>query len=346
MQSSRRCAGRRARRASVALVLCASLLLATACGRRSTLATALSDREFWSLIDTLSEPAGAFTLSDNVVSNEPRYAESVRWLRPSGGAFIGVGPEQNFSYIAALRPSIAFIIDIRRENLDLHLLYKALFELSTDRADFVSRLFSRPRPTDLGANASVDEIFERYDRVAPSPEQYTATAALVRERLLVSHGLPLSPADLEAIDRTFKAFRDAGPSIDYYGTRALDAVRPTYRQLMTARDLAGQGRSFLASARSFTFVKELQSRNLIVPVVGDFAGPSAMRRVGDYVRARADRIHAIYGSNVGIYLSNQQTLAFCANLATLPASPRAWFIDSSGRRSLEAKLRSCPNVAK
>jgi hypothetical protein len=306
----------------------------------------LSDQELWGLIEALSEPAGAFTLSDNVVSNEPHFADAVRRLRPTGGAYIGVGPEQNFSYIARLRPAMAFIIDIRRENLDLHLLYKALFELSTDRADFVSRLFSRPRPAGLGSKASVEEIFGQFDGVSPSPEQYSMNALLVRERLLATHGLPLSQADLDWIDRVFRAFYADGPKIDYYGSRAVDAVRPSYRQLMTAKDMFGRSRSFLATEDGFRFVKELQSRNLIVPVVGDFAGPSAIRRVGDYVRERADRIHAVYGSNVGVYLTNQETRAFCGNLATLPAASRAWFVDSDGMRPLDSKLRACPSEAK
>ena len=75
----------------------------------------LSDQEFWRLVGTLSEPAGAFELSDTFVSNETSVPELARWLRPSGGVYIGVGPEQNFTYIAALRPAMAFIVDIRRE---------------------------------------------------------------------------------------------------------------------------------------------------------------------------------------------------------------------------------------
>ena len=187
------------------LVLCAIVLAASAC-RPSSLPYALGDREFWSLIESLSEPPGAFPLSDNIVSNEPRFADSVRWLRPLGGVYIGVGPEQNFSYIAALQPTMAFVIDIRRENLDLHLLYKALFELSVDRADFVSRLFSRVRPAGLGPSDSVDEIFRRFDGVPPSLELYAATVALVRERLLSTRSLPLAPSDLEWIERALRMF--------------------------------------------------------------------------------------------------------------------------------------------
>ena len=124
-------------------MLCAALVAVAAC-RSSTLAPALSDAEFWSVSEALSEPAGAFTISDNLVSNEPRFAENARFVQARGGVYVGVGPEQNFSYIAKVRPATAFIVDIRRENRNLHLLYKALFEISSDRADFVSRLFSRP----------------------------------------------------------------------------------------------------------------------------------------------------------------------------------------------------------
>ena len=63
--------------------------------------------------------------------------------------YLGVGPEQNFTYIVALQPKMAFIFDIRRGNMIEHLMYKALFEISTDRADFLSKLFSRPRPAGL-----------------------------------------------------------------------------------------------------------------------------------------------------------------------------------------------------
>jgi hypothetical protein len=319
------------------------LVFATsACSRGEVLPGALDDQTWWRLIETLSEPAGTFDLSDNFVSNEPDYADRVRWLRPSGGGYLGVGPEQNFSYIAALRPDIAFIVDIRRENRNLHLLYKALFELAGDRVEFVSHLFARPRPAGLRPDASVDEIFERFAAVPPSRALYDSTAALVRERLLTVHRLPLSEADLDWIARASEAFFVDGPDIVFWGDRTVDAARPSYRTLMTATDITRQTRSYLAAESAFNFVKDLQMRNLIVPVVGDFGGPRAMRGVGDYVRAHGDVIHAIYASNVSVYLTNQQTLAFCGNLASLPAAPGAQFLESTRMRSLASKLRGCP----
>ena len=329
-------------RIGLATVLCGLLLVAAAC-RGSQLPAALSDQEFWSLTETFSEPPGTFNLSDNFVSNEPRFADNVRRLAPSGGVYLGVGPEQNFSYIAKLRPALAFVVDIRRENRNLHLLYKALFELSADRADFVSRLFSRRRPADLESSATVREIFDRYDRVDRSPDQYTDNANLVRERLL-ARGLPLSASDFDSIDRAFKAFYTDGPAIQFWGSRTVgaDTVRPSYRQLMTALDMTGQSRSYLSTEEGFRFVRGLHSKNLIVPLVGDFSGPMTLRRVGDFVRRRRDVITAFYGSNVGVYLTNQQTAAFCRNLSALPVAPRAWFIESDGIRPLAAKLKACP----
>jgi hypothetical protein len=328
--------------ACVRFLLGAVLVAAAAC-RPSTLPRTMSDEEFRALVESLSEPAGAFTLSDNLVSNEPRFAENARWIQPGGGVYVGVGPEQNFSYIANLQPATAFVIDIRRENRNLHFLYKALFEVSGDRADFVARLFSRARPDGLGRSSSAVDIFTRYASVAASPTARDATAALVRDRLLRVHGLPLTEGDLESIDRALDAFYKDGPEIQFWasGTVKTDAPGPSYRQLMTGRDMSGTARSFLADEASFQFVKRLQSSNLIVPVVGDFAGPAAIRRVGEYVRSHRDVIRAFYGSNVGVYLTTKQARAFCANLATLPVAANAWFIDSDSVRPFSAKLRSC-----
>lgn len=302
---------------------------------------ALGDRDFWNLVESLSEAPGTFTLSENLVSNEPHFAENVRVLRPDGGVYIGVGPEQNFSYIARLRPSMAFIIDIRRENRNLHLLYKALFEVSADRADFVSRLFSRRRPDGLAASESIGEIFRQYEASPASREQLVTSHALVKERLVATHGFPLSNTDLQDIEHALTAFAEDGPAIHFWGSRSGDAVAPSYRSLMTATDIRGMSRSFLASEAAFHTVKDLQSRNLVVPVIGDFAGPKAIRLVGDYVRARHTRVQAFYGSNVGVYLTNEQTRTFCANLSTLPAAAGAVFIESNGVRPFSHELMAC-----
>src|SRR3984893_2627837 len=105
-------------------------------------------QSFASRIERLSEDGGDFD-TDNLISNEQSYLDVIPALnasRVSGGAYVGVGPDQNFSYIAQVRPAIAFIVDIRRDNLLLHLLFKALFSMSDTRAEYLSLLFGRPIP--------------------------------------------------------------------------------------------------------------------------------------------------------------------------------------------------------
>ena len=134
---------------------------------------------------------------------------------PSGRAYLGVGPEQNFTYIAALKPSIAFIVDIRRGNLNLHLLYKALFELSADRSEFVSRLFSKRRPDGLTATATPGEIFKGYWDIETGEALYKQNVEAIRNHLTKTHKLPLTADDLRGIETVYYAFYWYGPIIQY-----------------------------------------------------------------------------------------------------------------------------------
>ena len=293
----------------------------------------LTDRQFWNLINELSEPDGMFR-SDNLLSNEIylQYVipDLVTAARPRR-VYLGVGPEQNFTYIAALRPRMVFIIDVRRGNLHLHLLYKALFEVSADRVEFVSRLFSKKKPAGLSAKSTAREIFMAFAKVDTSDVVYQQNLLDVQEHLLKRRRLPLGAADLKGIEYVYHAFYWYGPIIQYWSSTGGRGFRdaPTYVDLMIADDGKGQSRSFLASEESFRFLKELHAKNLFVPVVGNFAGPKAVRAVGRYLRDRDAVVSAFYLSNVEQYLSREgRWYAFCGNVATLPVDDTSTFIRS------------------
>ena len=61
----------------------------------------LSDADFWRLTIDLSEPNGSFR-SENLVSNEHtfqiRHSALIKTVKP-GGVYLGVAPDQNFTYI-------------------------------------------------------------------------------------------------------------------------------------------------------------------------------------------------------------------------------------------------------
>jgi len=256
---------------------------------------------------------------------------------PRGGVYLGVGPEQNFTYLVAVQPRVAFIIDIRRLNLDVHLLYKALVELSGDRAEFLSRLFSRRRPAGLGAASTVEALFEAYGREAASDILFRQNLQAVRDRLLKHHGFALTGDDLKNIEYVYGVFRDAGPDLNYRfsgGGRGGGWGRfPTYAGLMMETDGTGEHQSYLATEANFRILRGLQSNNLVIPVVGDFAGDKALRAVGRYLKAQGATVSAFYTSNVEQYLfrDGDAWKRFYANVGTLPVDGRSTFIRSVNR---------------
>jgi len=316
------------------LALC---LLAPRLGAsQGALPASLSDREFWALSEQMSEPNGVFQ-SDNLLSNEMTLstvaAALAQRVKP-GGAYLGVGPEQNFTYIAAIRPRIAFITDIRRGNLHMHLMYKALFELSADRAEFFGRLFTKPRPTGLTPQASADTLMNAYWNVPTSDEAtYKRNLQDIYDVLVKKHGWTLSTEDLDGIARIYRMFYMYGPRITYSSsTQGENARGVSYADLMMTKDtVSGAERSYLSTEDTFAFLKTLQSKNLVVPLVGDFAGPTALRAVGTYLRGRSASVTAFYVSNVEQYLTrNNVWPAFCANVATMPLEEASVFIRPMG----------------
>jgi hypothetical protein len=323
---------------------------------------ALGDREFWELTTTMSEPGGSAG-TENLLSNEVGFLRVFPELatRPPGGAYLGVGPEQNFSYIANLRPEVAFIVDIRRANRDLHLFYRALFELAQDRVEFVSLLFSLPRPRGLATSSTAAQIFAAFDRVDRSESDYRANLARVTAWLR-ARPWRLSDDELRGVEMAYREFFNYGPRITGDSVHAGGPVnlavmlrRPVdaYSALMETSDASGEPRSFLSTEDRFQAVRALQRQNLVIPIVGDFAGPKALRAIGAWLRGRGTAVSTFYLSNVEDYLRLNGTWdAFCRNVASLPLDPGSQFISSSAREkrprvgpswlgSIDALTRPC-----
>jgi hypothetical protein len=284
--------------------------------------TSIKDDVFWKMITDFSEEGGSFRY-ENLLSNEMSYQTVIPSLNlvARGGAYIGVGPEQNFTYIAAIEPKIAFIVDIRRQNMLEHLMYKALFEMSTDRTDFVSRLFSRQRPSSVTGEPSAQDLFKAYSLETCDRRLLVKTVQAVTDRLTIEHGFALTEDDRKAVQHVLETFCIAGPQIDYGFVNAPSNVTaPSYADLMTATDTRGRSWSYLANAENFDRIRKMESNNVIVPLVGNFAGKKALRSVGQYLKLHDLTVSAFYVSNVEQYLNEAQKIAFRLNVAKLPAS--------------------------
>jgi hypothetical protein len=318
--------------ATATAVLCVSVLALAGLRAADSLPSQLSDQDFWKLSSDFSEPDGFFR-SDNLLSNEvwlQRVIPDLLSNIKTPSVYMGVGPEQNFTYITNLRPKMVFIVDVRRGNFDLQLTYKALFELSADRAEFVSRLFSRKRPDGLDKNSSALDIFNAYKDVVSSETLFKENLKAIDDVLVNKHHFTLSDGDLQGVEYVYHAFYNFGPGINYSSTGGFGArYQPSYADLMVATDEAGAQRSFLANEDNFAFLKGLETKNLLVPVVGNFAGPKAIRAVGDWIRTKGATVSAFYLSNVEQYLYQDRIWGnFCRNVATLPLEATSSFIRS------------------
>lgn len=303
----------------------AAWLAAVAPVLRAERAPSFADR-----IQTLSEPSGYFD-TDNLISNESSYLHVIPDLLAqgvSGGAYIGVGPDQNFSYIAHVRPAVAYIVDIRRDNLLLHLLFKALFEAGPTRVAYLSLLTGRAPPATVRAkDLALPEVIGWVER-AVATDRDVLRASI--EKRLRAYGVPLSPQDLQTIARFHQEFIDAGLGLQFRSHgRPPNFYYPTLRALLMATDRAGRRWSYLDSEDAYQFVRSLQSRHAVVPVVGDLSGPHALRSIASELRADGGALSVIYVSNVENYLSRGRRFrAFIDNLGTLPRQPDATLIRS------------------
>jgi hypothetical protein len=310
----------------------------------------LSDEAFWQIVTEFSEPSGNF-ISENFVSNERGYQHLIPKLQAvvqPGGVYLGVGPEQNYQYIAALKPAMAFIVDIRRQNLIQHLMYKAAFELSADRADFLSRIFSRRRPDGLSAQSTVEQLFEGYRLAMRDPELAEMNRQAIKDHLTNRHGFSLSEADEVTIAHVVTVFALYGPSLTYNsnmeGLSIGGGNNVQYSEIMSLRDAEGGNRSFLASEETYGYIKDMHERNLIVPIVGDFGGPKALRAVGQYLKDHQATVGMFYLSNVEQYLFQLRANAvnggaanFYGNVATLPLDASSTFVRSGNNQNFTGR---------
>jgi hypothetical protein len=340
--------------------LCVAVMVTSVGSRRAaaqSVPARLADSTFWRLMTEYSEPWGTFR-SENFVSNET----SLQWVIPKltrrvppGGVYIGVAPDQNFTLATALRPSIAFIVDIRHQNAVQHLMYKALIEMSKDRAEFLAKLFARAPLAGVDSSSPASALFEALSRQPQDSARYRDNLRAITARLTGVHRFALSDSERISLGCVYGAFFTEGPELTYgyssecrnpgpygygygyggFGRGGPGMGRrgfgmPNYQSMMTETDSAGVNWSYLGSEKAFRALKAMEERNLIVPLTGNFAGERALRAVGQWAREHRTKVTTFYVSNVEQYLFQQgdEAQRFFANVARLPVDSTSMFVRS------------------
>ncbi|HET9425619.1 MAG TPA: hypothetical protein VFO55_09625 [Gemmatimonadaceae bacterium] len=306
--------------------------VAPAAAAPASLPARIADAEYWKLVNDLAEPGGYFRIPDNFTSNEME----VGWIftrlqdqKVNGGVYLGVGPEQNLSYIAAIRPKMAVLFDIRRQAMVQHQMFKAIFELSPDRADFLAMLFAKPRPAKLDGTTEIRAMWDAYWYVPTDTALARRNWDRIHDHLVKTHAFTFAPQELAMMKNVYDAFIAYGPVITTNGGQNSGRQPANTFADMTgySYDAAGIPRSFMSSEDNYRYVRGMHQNNLILTVTGDFGGPKAIRAVGEWLKARGGVVSAFYVSNVEQYLfMDGKQGQFYANVATLPFDEKSVFI--------------------
>jgi hypothetical protein len=221
------------------------------------------------------------------------------------------------------------MIDIRRDNMLMHLMFKALFQRSANRLEYLARWTGRTVPPDVRSwdNASIDSILARIDSLPVDTTGIETDSILATVR---RYGVPLQLTDTSNIRRFHGEFTRQGLDLRFTSTgRAPRYYYPTLRQLILERDLEGTRAGYLATEAGWRIVKDLESRDRIIPVVGNLAEHQAFPAIGREVAARGERVSALYVSNVEMYLWRDGSFGtFAANAARLPRNANSVIIRS------------------
>jgi hypothetical protein len=293
---------------------------------RGTIAHAqrIADSAFAALVTHMSEPGGYFD-SDNIITNEASYlqiASQLQKVGTRGGVYVGVGPDQNFSYIAMIHPRIAFMLDIRRDNLLEHLLFKSLFAVARNRMEYLCLLFGKSVPAGIEkwTGRPSGEILAELASIKADSQTVRAIAKASNDRI-TSYGIPLDKKDRETIDRYRATFVSEGLDTRYSSIgRNNRNDYPSFGMLMLETDREGHQIGYLADETAFQFVRSMQQENRIVPLSGNVAGKSAVKAIADYATQHNLVVSAFYLSNVEQYLMGRDGgfIEYAKNVALLP----------------------------
>jgi hypothetical protein len=305
-----------------AVPLLALLLALAFCSRREKTAIPFDE-----LVETLSEKGGYFD-TDNLISNEAAYVQVVPILTAVGGVYIGVGPEQNFQYIGRLRPKWAFIVDVRRDNMLHHLLLNAILVKAKTPYEYLCWLFSRRCGETVAPGAAFGDMMAAFERSEPDEKLFEQNFSALMKHVHENLRVPLEERDEKVMEFIYHTFFDEQLDLRFKSLgRPPMPYHPSYRGLLLAQGVDDKPAHFLSRPDDYDYVRKLAVDGHLIPVVGDFAGPHALRAVGDFAREQGEKVTAFYVSNVEFYLMRSDSFpTYVENVRSLPRSDSSQFI--------------------
>src|SRR5204863_8748043 len=161
-------------------------------------------------------------------------------------------------------------------------------------------------------------IFKAFEPVVGSSVLYKQTLQAIKDRLVSQHKFKLVGDDEQKIEYVFNVFLRGGPRMDYsYASSSPNNSVPSYYNLMVTTDGRGKDWAYLETEERYKYIRDMQLKNLIVPLVADFSGRKTIKTIAQYLKDHGALTSVFYISNVEDYLSGSWT-SYRSNLAALP----------------------------
>lgn len=210
-------------------------------------------------------------------------------------------------------------------------MFKALFERSRNRMDYLCRWLGRVPPADLASwnLRSIEEISAWVEK-QPANVRFTQAEQQGIIAAVRQTGVPLSAQDASTIRRFHDAFVAGGLDLQFTSyNRGPRPHYPTLMQLLLEKDSSGRQASYLAREDDFRFVKAMQAADRIIPVIGNLAGSHALTAIGRDLERQREKVSALYTSNVEQYIWRDGSFPrFAESVAALPRDGHSVIIRS------------------
>jgi hypothetical protein len=284
---------------------------------------------FWNILKRLDDPPTGPSSADNLMTNEDSVAsvvDEISKVVPKGQVYLGVGPDQNYSLMAHLEPSYGFILDYRKKNQLLHLLQKALVENSADRHAYLEHFWNRNLPE---LPLSLNDIEKEFKILAKQPQnELLVQSAKELVTQTMSKWNILNDKEFHEIATIQARLAGPGPDARFLALK----MYPTLGSLITMPSRSGQPSHWLASDRTYAAIRKMQLSDQILPIVGDWAGPGAIRRLAEHLKMNQLQVGCIYISDVEFFLLRGGLFQkYLENLSALPRHPESKIIRTSTR---------------
>ncbi|MGP3921046.1 LIC_10091 family protein [Nonomuraea sp. 10N515B] len=248
------------------------------------------------------------------MTSEVAHNDAIAKCRPGTGAagtgaYIGVGPCQNLTYIGALRPRLAIICDSRLDNLIEHLMFKMLIERATNPLDYLLLLFSRPveEPPPSADIKEAEDLVAAFERGTPDPETYRDNLEWLRSE--AKRRWEFNDGQLDRLSYLYGQFFARQLAITAVNQECAEALgSPTLRDVILARNSYRRNFHFLTDADRFAYVRQMQLEDRIIPMLGNFSSAASIQLINDLLDKFGERADTIYLSNIEDYLVSRYLL--------------------------------------